>query len=77
MTADKIRDIRAQLKCDFVEMEGAAIAQVCRALKVPHLILRGGSNLAQPNPGSDYKALGQIAARQSAFFALHLVRHLS
>lgn len=77
MTAEKISDIRAKLKCDLVEMEGAAIGQVCRALGVPHLVIRGGSNLAQPNPGSDYKALGQIAARQSAFFALHLVRILA
>ena len=77
MTAEKISDIRAKLACDLVEMEGAAIGQVCHAFKVPHLVLRGGSNLAQPNPGSDYKALGQIAARQSAFFALHLVRSLA
>lgn len=77
MTADKISDIRAKLACDLVEMEGAAVGQVCHALGVPHLVLRGGSNLAQPNPGSDYKALGQIAARQSAFFALHLVRSLA
>lgn len=77
MTADKIRDIRSKLGCDLVEMEGAAIAQVCQALGVPHLVIRGGSNLAQPNPGGDYKALGQIAARQAAFFALHLVRQLA
>ncbi|MEO7598810.1 MAG: 5'-methylthioadenosine nucleosidase, partial [Opitutus sp.] len=77
MTAEKIRDIRAKLNCDLVEMEGAAIGQVCHALGVPHLVIRGGSNLAQPNPGSDYKALGQIAARQAAFFAIHVVQNLA
>lgn len=77
MTADKISDIRAKLGCDLVEMEGAAVAQVCHALAIPHLVIRGGSNLAQPSPGSDYKALGQIAARQAAFFALHLVQQLT
>ena len=77
MTAEKISDIRAKLGCDLVEMEGAAVAQVCRALSIPHLVIRGGSNLAQPSPGSDYKALGQIAARQAAFFALHFIEQLA
>ena len=77
MTREKIDDIRAKLGCDLVEMEGAAIGQVCTALGVPHLVIRAGSNLAQPNPGGDYKRLGQIAARQAAFFTLHLVRSLA
>jgi len=76
MTAAKISDIRSKLGCQLVEMEGAAVAQVCKALDVPHVVIRGGSNLAQPNPGSDYKALGQIAARQAAFFTLHALGHL-
>lgn len=77
MPAEKIADIRAKLKCDLVEMEGAAIGQVCHELHVPHLVIRAGSNRAQPDPGGDYKRLGQIAARQAAFFALHLVRSLA
>jgi len=76
MPAAKIADIRAKLKCDLVEMEGSAIGQVCHELRVPHLVIRAGSNRAQPDPGGDYQALGQIAARQAAFFALHLVRSL-
>jgi 5'-methylthioadenosine/S-adenosylhomocysteine nucleosidase len=77
MLAAKIADIRAKLKCDLVEMEGAAVGQVCTELQVPHLVIRAGSNRAQPDPGGDYKALGQIAARQAAFFALHLVHSLA
>ncbi|MEO6001606.1 MAG: 5'-methylthioadenosine/S-adenosylhomocysteine nucleosidase [Opitutus sp.] len=76
MTADKIADIREKLGCELVEMEGAAVAQVCLALGVPHLVIRSGSNLAQPNPGGHYKALGQIAARQAAFFTMHLLQQL-
>ena len=74
--SDAPLDIREKLACELVEMEGAAIAQVCHALGVPHVVIRAGSNLAQPSPGEDYKALGQIAARQAAFFALHLVEQL-
>ena len=77
MTAAKISDIRSKLRCDLVEMEGAAVAQVCLALNLPHVVIRGGSNLAQPDPGGDYKALGQIAARQAAFFTLHVVSQLA
>lgn len=77
MTAAKIADIREKLNCDLVEMEGAAVAQVCSELEVPCLVIRGGSNRAQPSPGEDYKRLGQIAARQAAFFAMHVVRSLA
>ena len=77
MPQSKIDDIRAKLACDLVEMEGAAIGQVCTELGVPHLVIRGGSNRAQPDPGGDYKRLGQIAARQAAFFTLHLVHQLA
>ncbi len=76
MTEKKLSDIRTKLKADLVEMEGSAIGQVCTALNLPHLVIRGGSNLAQENPGNDYKRLGQIAARSSAAFTLHLFKHL-
>ena len=76
MTAAKVADIRAKLNCDLVEMEGSAIGQVCHELGVPHLVIRGGSNRAQPSPGEDYRRLGQIAARQAAFFTMHVVRSL-
>ena len=77
MSEARIADIRAKLKCDLIEMEGAAVSQVCDELGVPHLVIRAGSNLAQPDPGSDYKARGQIAARQAAAFTVHLVRSLA
>jgi nucleoside phosphorylase len=74
LTQQKIDDIRKKLGCDLMEMEGAAAAQVCWQLGVPHLVIRSGSNLAQPNPGKDYRRLGQIAAHQAARFTMHFIR---
>lgn len=77
LTKFKIADIRKKLGCDLIEMEGSAAAQVCWQLGVPHLVIRSGSNLAQPNPGEDYRKLGQIAAHQAARFTAHFVEHLA
>jgi adenosylhomocysteine nucleosidase len=76
MTESKLQDIRTKLKAELVEMEGAVIGQVCHELQLPHLVIRGGSNLAQENPGNDYKRLGQIAARSAALFTLHVLKQL-
>jgi len=73
----KIDDIRAKLGAHLIEMESAAAAQVCWQLGVPHLVIRSGSNLAQPDPGDDYRALGQIAAHQAARFTVHFVKKLA
>ena len=74
LTQQKIDDIRKKLGSDLIEMEGSAAAQVCWQLGVPHLVIRSGSNLAQPSPGKDYRRLGQIAAHQAARFTVHFVR---
>lgn len=76
LTQFKIDDIRKKLGCDLIEMEGSAAAQVCWQLGVPHLVIRSGSNLAQPNPGAAYRKLGQIAAHQAARFTVHFVEQL-
>lgn len=76
ITRQKIEDIRKKLGADLIEMEGSAAAQVCWQLGVPHLVIRSGSNRAQPDPGEDYRALGQIAAHQAAKFTVHFVRKL-
>ena len=76
LNAEERREIRAKLKADLVEMEGAVIGQVCHELNLPHLVIRGGSNLAQESPGNDYKRLGQIAARSAALFTLHVLKQL-
>ena len=76
MTEEKIKDIRSKLGSDLVEMEGSAVAQVCHQMGVPHLVIRSGSNRAQPSPGVAYRSMGQIAAHQAARFTMHFLAEL-
>ena len=67
----KIADMKAKLNPDIMEMESAAIAQVCTQLGVPHIVFRAGSNRTQSNPGNDYRKLGQTAAAAAARWTIH------
>ena len=67
----KIADLRAKLNPDIMEMESAAIAQVCTQLGVPHLVFRAGSNRTQANPGNAYRLLGQKAAAAAARWTVY------
>jgi adenosylhomocysteine nucleosidase len=67
----KIADMRKKLDPDIMEMESAAIAQVCTQLGVPHLVFRAGSNRTQSNPGNDYRQLGQKAAHAAARWTVY------
>jgi adenosylhomocysteine nucleosidase len=67
----KIADMRKKLNPDIMEMESAAIAQVCAQLGVPHIIFRAGSNRTQSDPGNDYRLLGQKAAHAAARWTVY------
>ncbi len=67
----KIADMKAKLAPDIMEMESAAIAQVCTQLGVPHIVFRAGSNRTQSNPGNDYRKLGQTAAAAAARWTVY------
>ncbi|MGF1483644.1 MAG: 5'-methylthioadenosine/S-adenosylhomocysteine nucleosidase [Opitutales bacterium] len=60
---------------DLMEMESAGFAQICEHFKVPYLIIRSGSNQAQPTPNDDYKIYGPIAAKSAATVTLYLIRN--
>ncbi len=70
---EKIADMRAKLNPDIMEMESAAIAQVCTQLGTPHIVFRAGSNRTQSNPGNDYRKLGQTAAAAAARWTMYFV----
>ena len=69
----KMADMKKQLDPDIMEMESAAIAQVCWQLNLPHIVFRAGSNLTQSDPGEDYRKVGQIAAASAARWTLHFL----
>jgi 5'-methylthioadenosine/S-adenosylhomocysteine nucleosidase len=73
----KIADMKAKLDPDLMEMESAAIAQVCHQLGTPHIVFRAGSNRTQSNPGNDYRRLGQIAAASAARWTVHFAGALA
>ena len=73
----RIDDIRAKLNPDLMEMESAAIAQVCNHLRYPHIVFRAGSNKTQANPGRDYRKYGQLAAASAARWTIHFLKYYS
>jgi nucleoside phosphorylase len=73
----KIADMKAKLNPDIMEMESAAIAQVCAQLGTPHIVFRAGSNRTQSDPGTAYRRLGQTAAAAAARWTMHFVKSLA
>ncbi|WP_456431295.1 5'-methylthioadenosine/adenosylhomocysteine nucleosidase [Nitratifractor sp.] len=59
-----------------LEMEGAAVAVVCDALRVPFFVLRAISDSADMDAGFDFDAFLDKSARISADFILEMVRLL-
>ena len=74
---EKIADMKAKLDPDIMEMESAAIAQVCGQLGVPHIVFRAGSNRTQSNPGTAYRKLGQKAAAAAARWTVYFAGRLA
>jgi adenosylhomocysteine nucleosidase len=61
---------------DCVEMEGAAVAQICAAYGVPFLIIRSLSDLANENADVDCQTFGVHAAQNSSELVKEILRQL-
>ncbi|WP_456403435.1 5'-methylthioadenosine/adenosylhomocysteine nucleosidase [Hydrogenimonas sp.] len=61
---------------DALEMEGASVAVVCDALKVPFFILRAISDAADMDAGFDFDAFLQSSALKSADFIFTMLDEL-
>ena len=68
--AKKVRD---EFEADCVEMEGAAIAQVCFLDKIPFLVIRGISDTPNGHNEMDYYTYCHIAAKHAAEFLQDLL----
>jgi adenosylhomocysteine nucleosidase len=73
----KRKELRDLLKADAVEMEGAAVAQVCHVLGVPCLVIRCLSDLADQTAMSDLESFADIAATNSARLVYGILRLLA
>lgn len=65
--ADKSRaaELRERFSAACVEMEGAAVAQVCAAALVPFVVIRSISDRADGGASPDFREFTDLAARQS------------
>jgi len=61
---------------DALEMEGASVAVVCDALKVPYFILRAISDTADGSADVDFDAFLASSAKVSADFILEMVERV-
>lgn len=73
----KKAELRETLGADAVEMEGAAVAQVCHQLDVPCLIIRSLSDRADDGARSDVRRFRHVAAENSAMFVTKMVELLA
>jgi adenosylhomocysteine/aminodeoxyfutalosine nucleosidase len=61
---------------DALEMEGASVAVVCDAMKVPFFVLRAISDAADMDAGFDFDSFLESSAKTSADFVLKMVEHI-
>lgn len=62
---EKIRD---EFKCDCVEMEGAAVAQVCYLNEIPFIVIRSISDILNGKNEIDFSEYLKLASKNCAEF---------
>jgi adenosylhomocysteine nucleosidase len=60
-----------------VEMEGAAIAQVCHMLNTPFVVIRSLSDIAGKESPQSFEAYLEVASKNSSALVLELLQRLS
>ena len=74
----RIATIRANFPTMLaVEMEGAAIAQVCHMLKTPFVVIRSLSDIAGKESPQSFEAYLEVASKNSSAMVLELLARLT
>ncbi|MBN1346136.1 MAG: 5'-methylthioadenosine/adenosylhomocysteine nucleosidase [Phycisphaerae bacterium] len=76
VTAKRL-EIQKAFRADAVEMEGAAVAQICFQQDVPCLVIRGLSDRADEQARQDMRQFRRVAAYHSASLAMKIVELLA
>lgn len=71
---DKKR-IQEEFEADCIEMEGAAIAQVCHLDKIDFIIIRGISDVPGDNNEIEHENYLSLASKRAADIAIKLIEH--
>jgi adenosylhomocysteine nucleosidase len=75
-SAEKKAEIAGALGADAVEMEGAAVAQICHQHGIPCLVIRSISDHADADADEHLERFYAIAARNSAMLVLEILEQL-
>lgn len=76
-SATKTDELRKMFKADAVEMEGAAVAQICWKQNVPCLIIRCVCDKADASANADFEKFLKSAATNSSKLTMSLMKLLA
>jgi adenosylhomocysteine nucleosidase len=74
--ASKGQELRTHFNADGVEMEGAAVAQICSQYGTPLLVIRSITDRADGSSFTDYHNFVRIAAQNSSAFVIAILSQL-
>jgi adenosylhomocysteine nucleosidase len=72
-SSEKCAELRQQFKADAVEMEGAAVAQICYQRSVPHIVIRSISDKADEQAIYDARVFQYLAAKNSSALVIEIL----
>jgi adenosylhomocysteine nucleosidase len=68
--------LHARFAAACVEMEGAAVAQVCSRAGIPFVIIRSVSDTADGQAGADFRKFTELAARRAKQVVLNMLQRI-
>ncbi len=73
---DEHKYLKEEFNGDCIEMEGAAVAQVCVVNNIPHLVVRTISDKADGSAVADYNKFFPLVAKNSFMIVKHILKQL-